>query len=280
MNKAWQKTYQYGILLLTNMLVSSSWAAGICKDSIPDNYPGKVPADYYGNSHLDSFGCAITGSTDLTEEQRKERAALIPESHQQRFYLRTALNAGSENLLKVKNTTKNDVTTTAIDLTSSSASTGSNQFEIALGYYWRNSSFQIEWINLSSIDFDSEVGGTGVSFTSNVRGHALVAGLNLEVHEYDQFKNYINISFGLTKNNTILQLNNQPEFTKDSYGLTAGLGLGTRINIYSRLYADALLRGIYLGKVEYFNAVGATPNLEMEAHRIWYGASIGLVWVF
>ena len=241
---------------------------GICADSVVKNYPGKQRPDYYGNSSIDSFRCAMSGSTQLTPEQMKLRKDLIPDSHNFRLYGRVGLNAAAQQIrFKGGKTTQS-----------------SNQFDAAIGYRWKNTSAELEWLNLSSITYSNlqiKLGNPLIigQVSGKIKGQAIFLGLNYELYKFYNYTPYLNLAIGLTSNDAILTLNAGPQQILSKYLLAGGLGLGVKFNIYSRCYADVIVRGLYLGQTKY-NGSALQTGLTIKAKRIWLGASLRLIWLF
>jgi len=251
----------------TQLLAAESSQLGICADSVVKTYPGRERPDYYGNAQIDSFRCAISGSTQLTPEQMQQRKDLIPDSHDFRFYGRVGLNAAAQQ----------------IRFPSAKATQSSNQFDVALGYRWKVSSVELEWLNLSSIQYNLQAQiGTPVSnaqLAGTLKGQALFLAVNYEFYKFYNYIPYFNLAIGITNAKATLSINGGQTQSLNKYVPAGGLGIGVKFNIYSRFYADIMVRGLYLGQTKY-DASNVQAGLSIKAKRIWLGASLGVIWLF
>ncbi len=262
-------------------VIAKSQTSGICKDSVFDYYPGRIPPDYYGNSRTNSFNCALHGSAELTPEQQRERNKLIPKSHNYSVYIRGGINAAAQVLRGIKNKTKTAGTTFDKKVNETEARKASNSFDIALGYKWQDVSLEIEWLNLDSFNYNSYLLATDpvLRFQSKVKGHAIMLGANFEYYKLGIMYPYIGLNLGIVQNESLFSFNGSANKIKRKFGPAVGIGFGAKFNIYSNLYADAVLRLIYLDKVV-FDSIDTSPLLKLEAQRFWAGASIRLMWLF
>jgi hypothetical protein len=153
-----------------------------------------------------------------------------------------------------------------------------------LGYRWQAASLELEWLNLSSITYtnlNASVGtpATTAQLSGQVKGQALMAGVNYEFYKFYNYIPYVNLAIGLTSNKASMSINNGPIQALNSYLLSGGLGLGIKFNIYSRFYADAIVRGLFLGQSKYDGSI-IQPGLKIRGRRIWLGASLRIIWLF
>lgn len=263
------------LCLLSNNLYAQ------CEPSVGAHFPSETPPNYYGNSRTDTFNCAVTGTNELTSAQLSERAELLPESLDDRFYIRLGGNFAAEGITSAK-TSGTDPTTMNATIKDQDVKTASNNVELGFGYIWKDFAFDIEWLGLKSVDYSS----TLENITPNMTFNTTVSGDALLFNLYWIFKDIYNIQFyglicgGVTKNKSTSVLAGGEPISLNKNGISYGAGVGGRFNIISKLYADMALRYILLGKVKYL-ARNPAENISMElkANRTWLGVSVRIVWL-
>jgi len=259
-----------------------------CDSTANTHYPGVVPPNYYGGSQTDSFSCAINGSKNLTMEQINERADLIPPSLNNRFYVMLGGNAAAEGIVSAKNSSSDTNGTVVNDFATGQAGTlsstqnkvASNNFELAVGYTWKEFALDLEWLAVKSIPFNSSIIGitSPFSFTSNIKGDALLFNGYWFFNDMYNAKLYGVFSLGYSHNQSTTQIGSGPVNVLNRYYGAGGLGIGARFNVVSSLYADIVGRYIYLGPVR-MEATNVNSYIYIKATRTWLGASFRLLWL-
>lgn len=259
-----------------------------CDSTANAHYPGVVPPNYYGSSQTDSFSCAINGSKNLTMEQINERADLIPPSLNNRFYVMLGGNAAAEGISGVKNSTSdtnsvivNDFATGQVgSLSTTQNKVASNNFELAVGYTWKDFAIDLEWLALKSVPFNSSITGISnpFSFTSTIKGDALLFNTYWFFNDMYNAKLYGVLSIGYSHNQSTTQIGTGAPTILNRYYGSLGLGFGARFNIVSSLYADIVGRYIYLGQIR-MQATNVNSYVYLKATRNWLGASFRLLWL-
>ena len=276
-------------LLVNNYAIATICAAvclspnklhATCDATLAKHPPSNTPDNYYGNSQTDSFRCAINGGSDLSSAQLNERASLIPQSVNNRFYIRLGLNASSEGSVGVKNKSTATAISTGI-VNENQATTASNNAELALGYTWSDFAIDLEWLALKSVAYNSYLRGItpNIYYYTNVKGDALLANV------YWNFKNLYNFNFygvgliGTTSNKCTTYLSGGSTNTiNKKYSVSYGAGVGARFNIISNVYADMAARYIALGETK-FEAASGTTTVTLKGARRWLGMSVRLLWL-
>ncbi len=260
-------------------LGSNKVLAAECDSAKGLAYPTVTGSDYYGSGQTDSFRCSMTGSTDLTPEQMRERADLAPPSLDYRWYFRLGGNAAAQGL-SVKNVSTGS---SASDYTlgDDTVKNASNNFELGLGYVWTDFAVDVEWLAVQSISYTSSVVGLLPNYTVNSRvsGDAILLNLYYFFQDLYNVKLYGIADVGFTQNrsNTTLTGGNaDSNFILNKYSVSYGLGFGGRFNIVSKLYADMAARYLFLGDAKMQTNVG----LILKAKRTWLGASFRLLWLW
>lgn len=271
------------ICLMSNNLFAD------CDSTENSHYPGIVPPNYYGSSQTDSFNCAINGNKQLTMEQINERADLIPPSLNNRFYIMLGGNAAAEGVVSATNSSSdtsngvvvnNFATGQAGTLSSTQNKVSSNNFELAIGYTWKDFALDLEWLAVKSVPFDASIIGitSPFSFTSTVKGDAILFNGYWFFNDMYNAKLYGVGSIGYSHNQSTSQIGSGPSNILNRYYGAFGLGVGARFNIISSLYADIVGRYIYLGPVR-IEATNGDNYMYIKAVRTWLGASFRLFWL-
>ncbi len=253
-----------------------------CDSTAGMHYPSQVPPNYQGSAQIDSFNCAINGSKQLSLEEMNARSDLIPPNLNNRFYLLLGGNAAAEGVTSVKNaSTYNNSTTRAIGaLSDDSNKVASNNFELGIGYVWKEIAVELEWVALKSVPFSTEITGISPTFTFNstVKGDSLLGNIYWIFQDMYNVKVYGDLIVGYTKNNTVSSINGGTGTAINRYRISYGLGVGGRFNIVSRLYADIIGRYVILGPVR-MEATNGANYAYLKATRTWLGASVRLLWL-
>lgn len=251
-----------------------------CEPSVAKDFPGEVPANYYGNSQTDSFRCAITGSTDLTMSEIYDQNDLIPQKLSDRFYVRIGANAAAEGIARVSNESIYDTVADAGVLSTSGVKTASNNAQIAFGYAWKDWAVDIEWLSSKSITFNGSLQQISpiIPFSSNTSGDALLLNLYwIFINRYN-FNLYGLFDIGVSNNRSSTYIFNDTPTIVKKYSPAYGIGIGGRFNIVSRLFADMNLRYIILGRAT-LTASGNGRYIILKASRTWAGMSASLMWM-
>lgn len=253
-----------------------------CDSTANAHYPTITPPNYQGNARTDSFDCAVNGSKQLTLEQINDRSDLMPQSLNDRFYYRIGFNAAAQGITSVSNLEVNNTSTNQTGiLQNTSNKESTNNFEMALGYVWKDFAVDLEWLAASSVSYDTTIYGITPNFnvSSTVKGDALL--LNL----YWIFNNMYNVNLygdfiiGYSDNTSTTSINTSDGSTTKWKHWAFGAGLGGRFNIVSRLFADVKARYIFLGTTRLIASSG-DYNVYLKANRTWIGASVCLLWLF
>lgn len=253
-----------------------------CDSTANAHFPGVVPPNYYGGSQTDSFNCAINGNKQLTMEQINERADLIPPSLNNRFYIMLGGNAAAEGIVSAKNeATANNLATGEVgSLSSDQNKVASNNFEIAVGYTWKDFALDLEWLAVKSIDYNASIIeiSSPFSFTSTTKGDALLFNGYWFFNDMYNAKLYGVATLGYSSNQTTNQIGTGPVSIINRYYPAFGLGVGARFNVVSSLYADIVGRYILLGTAKIY-ANSGNNYINIKAKRTWLGASFRLLWL-
>lgn len=271
-----------GFVALAVVCFSTNKVYADCDSTAGLHYPTQMPPNYQGSAQTNTFNCAIHGSKELSLEEMNARADLIPPNLNNRFYVMLGGNAAAEGVMSVKNSSEyNNSTTLAIGtLSNDHNKTASNNFELGVGYVWKDVAFEVEWLALKSVPFTTEVNGISPTFTFNstVKGDALLGSLYWIFKDMYNVKVYGALIVGYTKNNTVSYINSGDSYAINRYRISYGLGVGARFNIVSRLYADIIGRYIMLGAVR-MEATNGVNYAYLKATRTWLGASVRLLWL-
>lgn len=253
-----------------------------CDSTSNLHYPSIVPPNHYGNAKTDSFNCALNGSKQLSMDQINERSELIPPSLNNRFYIMIGGNAAAEGIISVKNVALvNDTVTLDVGtLSDTQFKVASNNFEMAIGYAWKEFALDLEWLAVKSISFNSSMINMtpGFSFSSTIKGDSMLGNLYWIFNDMYNAKLYGIMSLGVSHTQSFSTIGNGDTNAMNRYYPAGGLGLGARFNIISSLYADVAARALYLGKVR-MSAVNGTSVLDLNATRTWLGVSFRLMWL-
>ncbi len=259
-----------------------------CDSTANSHYPGIVPPNYYGGSQTDSFNCAINGNKQLTMEQINERADLIPPSLNNKFYVMLGGNAAAEGVTGVANSTSDTNSVVINDFSNGQVGTlsntqnkvASNNFELAVGYTWKDFAIDLEWLAVKSIPFDASIIGitNPFSFSSTIKGDSLLFNTYWFFNDMYNAKLYGVFSIGYSHNQSTTQIGTGSATILNRYYGSLGLGFGARFNIVSSLYADIVGRYIYLGSVR-MQATNVNSYIYLKASRTWLGASFRLLWL-
>lgn len=273
--------------LLVVCLLSNNVFAD-CDSTANSHYPGIVPPNYYGGSQTDSFNCAINGNNQLTMEQINERADLIPPSLNNKFYVMLGGNAAAEGITGVANSTSDTSSVIVNDFSNGQVGTlsatqnkvASNNFELAIGYTWKDFAIDMEWLAVKSVPFTASIIGitNPFSFTSNIKGDSLLFNGYWFFNDMYNAKLYGVFSAGYSHNESTTQIGTGAATILNRYYGAFGLGFGARFNIVSSLYADIVGRYIYLGAVR-MQATNGNSYIYLKASRTWLGASFRLLWL-
>jgi opacity protein-like surface antigen len=262
----------------------SNQICAVASSSVPKDYPTKIPPNFYGNSQTDSFRNAMNGSTDLTSAEQSERAALIPEKLNDRFFVRIGGNASSEGISSVTNESIFDDLSLAGTPSSTSVKTASNNIQLAFGYTWTDFSLDLEWLSVKSITYNGSLLGISpvVPYSTNVKGDALIFNLAWIFQDLYNFKFYGVGCLGLSLNQSTTSIFNATPTVVKKKSPAYGLGMGIRFNLISKLYADMSARYLILGRAKFpasasVNNVGR--SITLRASRTWLGISANLMWL-
>lgn len=270
-------------LLFTCLLVCliSKAHAGACDPTIANNYPGNEPANFYGNGQTDSFRCAITGSTDLTSLQQSERADLIPQSLNNRFYVLLGANASTESITSVKNESIYDPYIQAAVLTTDQTKTASNNVELAFGYTWKDVAIDLQWLAVKSIAYSGYLTQINPSlyYNSTVKGDATLINVYWIFQDLYNFKFYGLVCGGISSNKSTTTLNYGTSNVIKKMSPAYGLGFGARFNLVSNIYADMAARYIILGRAKFAAVDSAGDYMILKGYRTWLGVSARILWL-
>lgn len=249
-------------------------------DSTGTHYPSVVPPNYQGSGQTDSFNCAVKGSKQLSIDEIRDRADLIPPKLDNRFYVMLGFNAAAEGVIMVKNKTTVTSTYSPGTVSSTSNKVASNNFEMAFGYTWKEFAIDLEWLALKSMDYSTNVTDTlgAYTFNSTIKGDALLFNLYWFFNDMYNVKVYGVFSANYAQTKSISYISGGSVTTTNRYYPGLGFGIGARFNIFSRLYADFAGRLIALGKIN-MQAVNGTTTIKLQGQRTWLGASARLLWL-
>lgn len=266
--------------LFVGIITNQAYAA--CDGNTLGYYPSKLPDDYYGNGQTDRFRCAIEGKTQLSAQEQAELEALIPQSHDNRFYVRFGLNSGTEKISGVKNN-GTDISSALVGIpTNVSEKTSSNEIEMAIGYSWKDFAVDLEWMSLRKIRYSGAFVATSSTptITSEISGDAYLLNAHYNIKDFYNFKIYLTGIFGTTKTEAETRVNSSSPTISSRWGLSFGGGIGAKFNLVSQLYADMTVRGLLLNTKVKMEDADTTSYIILKGTRSWIGASARFIWLF
>jgi hypothetical protein len=280
--KPWLKNSVAWTLLTVCLFANNAGAD--CDSTANTHYPTQMPANYQGSAQTDSFDCAVNGNKQLTLDQLRERADLIPPNLDNRYYVRLGFNAAAEGVIMAKTAvpdsqSSNPPATTGT-VTTTNYKIADNNFEMAFGYTWAEFAVDLEWLSLKSIAYSTTITGLSepVTFNSTIKGNSLLLNIYWFFSDLYNVKVYGLICGGYSNNTSTSTLNGGSITKMTRYYPNAGLGIGARFNIFSRLYADFAGRAIWLGPLK-MSANNGSINTLIKAQRSWLGADARLLWL-
>lgn len=266
--------------IATSLLSTQLFAK--CEPSVAKDYPGEVPANYFGNSQTDSFRCAITGATELSADQLREQDDLIPPKLTDRWYVLVGANAAAEGIARATNNSIYDTVAQAGVLSSTQVKTASNNAQLAFGYAWTDWAVDVMWLSSKSVTFNASLQQISpvIPFSSNVSGDALLLDVYwIFVNRYN-FNLYGLLAAGLSYNRTTTNIDNGSATVCKRYSPAYGLGVGGRFNLVSKLFADMNARYMLLGRNTMQASNSAGRFIIIKSYRTWAGLTASLMWMF
>ncbi len=251
----------------------------------------------YGSAQNPKFIEAMYGlSPPVTDDELQKIENSIPARTTNRFFIRFGANSGTSSISKVKNTSVQPITKTAIIASSNQATSSKNGGELAFGYRWDNLSLELEAMATENTKynktplFSNQAGG----LTSVVKAQGIFINTYYDFVSLMAFRAFFGLGIGAGINRTNSNFFNAPpistgeNFARRRVAGAYNVVLGCKINLVPQLFLN--------GAIRYTNFAGfgnikiiATSNVEwrdpaqnlhLEGQHTLFAFSISLTHLF
>jgi len=246
-----------------------------------------IDADtWYGNAQIPEFQQAVEESSDdLTAQEVDQINNMLPESHDNRYYIVLGNNRSTTRVSALSNITDQNASSEIADklLSIDFGKKKQRELEFAIGYIWNTARVDLEWLQTADITITGSINETtspGRSFETIISGNTVIANLAYDIKDLYGIKCYGTgiLALGMNKMQLKLETSSFMEVSRLAFGI--GLGLGVRYNLISKLYIDIGARYINLGstKGEAEN-IGTNRSLKLEGTRAVASIGLRLTWL-
>jgi opacity protein-like surface antigen len=240
----------------------------------------------YGNAQSGPFRRAISPGP-MTQAEKAELSALIPEPMTTRFYMRVRANTSTLTFDQGKNNSKN-VFAPGV-LVRKRASKNQYGLEFAVGYAWSTTMRgDAEYLVNNSLTYTANPGLSGNvptnKVSADIKNNTLLFNGYYEFGEIARFKPYLTAGLGLAYVSVKSVLTPVPNGftpagprTARKLNLAYQLGMGMRLGLFSDWFLDASYRFVKLG-----NNVNINPVQPYQIKGTYFmnAISLGVLYAF
>lgn len=252
------------------------------------NWPKQLPAseygphNYYGNSATNSFDRAVVNPGEMTDQERAEIAASLPESELDRWYIKAGIFSRTYEVGSIKNKSLGAIENAT--LVSKKAKKDSKALLLGLGKTWKKWRVDGEYHFNQKVNYDKTqlFIGRAEAITSKVESSNIVATAYYDFSELYVFKPFVGLSAGLGFNTVTATLTGGvgtgQEKKKRSIAPALGLQVGARARVFNtKAFIDASYRYLNLGKAKW---VDESNLLKLEGTVVASGFALSLIYLW
>lgn len=240
----------------------------------------KYSLENYGDVKEPCYERAVIGGPPFIDEY------VFPLREDRRFYGRASLNSGIYVLSSFKNKSTDvpDVRGTFLRKSITKTNPG---VEFAFGYIWSPRVHgEIEYLLIRNLNYSPNPVFSNVStqrsLTATLTNNTLLANIYYDFGYYARFRPFITVGVGYSYNSAISAISPVPANTiviagpKKMSSVALMGGLGFRVHMFTRWFANVSYRYVNLGLVRF----QPTMNVTVDANYSVSLFSLGLIYLF